>query len=483
MVLKWGCDDETTPWGFTGQNATNISYFFTKVGIKQVYICPELNFGAAVHADKWIPILPNTDAALQLAIIYVWLKEDLWDKEYVASHAVGMDKVAAYVLGEEDGVPKTPEWASKKTSDPRVDDQGAGARVRQAVHLHPALLRRLDGPRPVLARARPPRVHPARHAGPRRPRRAPVAVLVLRHATRRGPRELPLLQPVAQSRPAHPRAEQRRRLGHAEHPQDADPGGHPHSETIHFSGTGAQNAETEDQFIDYQFPNPPEEGGTRLHMIWTDTPCRITCWNHGNWTIEAHRDESIEFCVAQHPWLENDCLYADIILPANTTMEVEDVLTNVRQGPPYQTCMLQEKAIEPVGESKSDYEIVLAVAEKLGHDGAGHQGQDDRGPGEGDLRVHARRPVHDLGRVQGEEVRRLPDRRGLGGGPSGPARVLRGPRRTIRSRPRRACSSSTPSASRRTSPTTRNARASRSGSRRASRTTSASRASARTCSR
>ena len=101
-------------------------------------------------------------------------------------------------------------------------------------------------------------------------------------------------------------------------------------------------------------------------MIWTDTPCRITCWNHGNWTIEAHRDDSIEFMVAQHPWLENDCLYADIILPANTTMEVEDVLTNVRQGPPYQTCMLQEKAIEPVGESKSDYEIVLAVADKLG---------------------------------------------------------------------------------------------------------------------
>ena len=94
MVLKWGCDDETTPWGFTGQNATNISYFWTEAGIKQVYICPDLNFGAAVHADKWIPVLPNSDAALQLAIIYVWLKEDSWDKEYVATHAVGMDKVA-----------------------------------------------------------------------------------------------------------------------------------------------------------------------------------------------------------------------------------------------------------------------------------------------------------------------------------------------------------------------------------------------------
>ena len=144
-----------------------------------------------------------------------------------ATHAVGMDKVAAYVLGEEDGVPKTPEWASKKTAIPEWTIKALAREFAQEVHLDPALLRRLDGPRPVLARARPARVHPARHAGPRRPRRAPVAVLVLRHAARRGARELPLLQPDAERRPAHPGAQQRRRLGHAEHPQDAHPGGHP----------------------------------------------------------------------------------------------------------------------------------------------------------------------------------------------------------------------------------------------------------------
>ena len=35
------------------------------------------------------------------------------------------------------------------------------------------------------------------------------------------------------------------------------------------------------------------------------------------------RSPKIECIVAQHPWLENDCLLADIILPANTTFEVE----------------------------------------------------------------------------------------------------------------------------------------------------------------
>ncbi len=119
LVLKWGCDEETTPWGFTGQYATRISQFWTRAGIKQVYISPDLNYAAAVHADKWIPVLPNTDAALQLAVIYVWLTEGTWDKEYVATHAVGMDKIEGYVLGEdEEGIPKTPEWASKKCGVP-----------------------------------------------------------------------------------------------------------------------------------------------------------------------------------------------------------------------------------------------------------------------------------------------------------------------------------------------------------------------------
>ena len=118
MVLLWGGDPETTPWGFRGQIPSRLCYFWSEIGIKQVYICPDLNYGAAVHADKWIPILPNTDAALQLAIIYMWIKEGTYDTEYVETHTVGFDQVKAYVMGTEDGIPKTPEWASPKCGVP-----------------------------------------------------------------------------------------------------------------------------------------------------------------------------------------------------------------------------------------------------------------------------------------------------------------------------------------------------------------------------
>ena len=133
---------------------------------------------------------------------------------------------------------------------------------------------------------------------------------------------------------------------------------------ITFWGNGAIMQPPEDQFKKYTYPIPKEEGGTEIHMMWTDNPCRMTCWNDGMKTVEAYRSPKIECIVAQHPWLENDCLFADIILPANTTFEVDDIVLNMTLEIPNVT--LQRQAIQPIGESKSDYEIVLEVARKLG---------------------------------------------------------------------------------------------------------------------
>jgi trimethylamine-N-oxide reductase (cytochrome c) len=108
MVLFWGGDLETTSWGWSGQQASRLCYWYNEIGIECVYICPDLNYAAAIHADKWIPVLPNTDAALQLAIAYTWMSEDTYDKDYIATHTVGFDKFENYVLGADDGIPKTP---------------------------------------------------------------------------------------------------------------------------------------------------------------------------------------------------------------------------------------------------------------------------------------------------------------------------------------------------------------------------------------
>jgi hypothetical protein len=80
-----------------------------------------VNYGAAVHADKWIPIRPNTDAALQLVIAYLGFKDGTYDKKYLETHAYGVDKFEAYVMGEEDGccpksaMPKPPVRPTRRS--------------------------------------------------------------------------------------------------------------------------------------------------------------------------------------------------------------------------------------------------------------------------------------------------------------------------------------------------------------------------------
>jgi len=79
--------------------------------------------------------------------------------------------------------------------------------------------------------------------------------------------------------------------------------------------------------------------------------------------VKAYRSPKIEFMLAQHPWMENDCIFADIILPVNTKFEERDISVTFEQ---FETIIFEEQCIESVGESKSDYEIVCMIAEKLG---------------------------------------------------------------------------------------------------------------------
>jgi molybdopterin guanine dinucleotide-containing S/N-oxide reductase-like protein len=367
MVLFWGCDPETTPWGFTGQFVSRLMYFWAEIGIKQVYICPDLNYGAAIHADKWIPVLPNTDAALQLAIAHVWLTEGTYDKEYVDTHVVGFDKFSDYVLGKEDGVAKTPEWASEKCG---VAEWTIKALAREFARKRTSIAHYFGG-----GFVRGPYSH--------EPGRLEVCLLGMQGLGKPGVHQhqiayfgMPRMEGLSGTSFWNPEIIERLSLpvlsGIANWQESALPKTMVHKhlkseEPLRFMGVGAIEAPVANQFKEYKFPLADEMGGSRIRMMWTDSPCRTTCWNGGNETEDALRVPQVECIVAQHPWLENDCLFADIILPANTYMEVEDIVTNIRQGGQFADVMLCNKAIEPVGESKSDFEIVLELAKKLGY--------------------------------------------------------------------------------------------------------------------
>ncbi|MGA3125356.1 MAG: molybdopterin-dependent oxidoreductase [Candidatus Korobacteraceae bacterium] len=364
LVLFWGCDPETTPWGFTGQVASRLLYFWKEIGIKQVYICPDLNYGAAIHADKWIPILPNTDAALQLAIAYVWIMEGTYDKEYVETHVSGFDKFSDYVLGKEDGIAKTPEWAAKKCG---VAEWTIKALARSFAKEVTSIAHYFGG-----GMIRGPYSH--------EPARLEVCLLGMQGLGKAGVHQLQLTyfgMPRADGvsgsiwnsesldRITIPVMSSIANWQESSIPKALIDKYLMSDETLKFNGMGAIEAPLANQFKEYQFPLPGQPG---IRMLWTDSPCRTTCWNGGNTTEDGLQSAKLECIIAQHPWLENDCVFADIILPANTHMEVDDIVTNLRQGGTFANMMLCDKAIEPVGESKSDPEIVLEIAKKLGYE-------------------------------------------------------------------------------------------------------------------
>jgi trimethylamine-N-oxide reductase (cytochrome c) len=125
LLLCWASDGGTKNWiSSSGQIGDFTHRYMRELGIKHVYIQPDVNSEAANHCDKWIPVLPTTDAALQLAIAYTWIKEETYNQEYLDTHAIGFDaghipagadskeNFKDYVLGTYDGVEKSPAWAS-----------------------------------------------------------------------------------------------------------------------------------------------------------------------------------------------------------------------------------------------------------------------------------------------------------------------------------------------------------------------------------
>jgi trimethylamine-N-oxide reductase (cytochrome c) len=420
MILFWGCDAETTPGGQNGQAATRLLYWWTELGIDCIYICPDLNYGAAVHADKWIPVLPGTDAALYLAVGYQWMTSGTFDKEYVDTHSVGYDKFEEYVLGKEDGIPKTPEWASEKCGVPvwtikalakqwatrvtSIAHGNGGPGIRGPYATENARMEVLLLAMQGLGK---PGVHQVKmcewqdtSGSASMPGALGSGMLRANTAYLKSLKAIGSAQPAGGPGGPPPGGPGGPPPGGPGGPPPGGPGG-PGGPGDHETPAGLLPADfvmpkpprqfiprdlihdallnppiswygyawaaigTDDQFQQFHYPIPEAEGGTEIRMMWTDAPCWITCWNDSNSFIKAVRSPKIETIVAQQPWFENDCLFADIVLPITTKFENNDIGADSGNGQ-LPIVIDEKRVIEPLGEAKSDYEAVCLIAEKFG---------------------------------------------------------------------------------------------------------------------
>ncbi len=369
MLLFEACDPCTTTRGFnSGDHVSRFMLFFRELGINVIYICPDLNYGAAVFADKWIPILPNTDPALHLAVCYYWLIHDTYDKEYIATHTVGFDAFKAYVLGEEDGIPKTPEWAAEKCG---VPSRLIKALARQWAKKATSIVHGFGGPYvrgPYSSEVT--RIEGC-VLGMQGLGKPGVYSFSLNNRAVFGSEDHPVVPPTPCSIMHEPQLNVRAAYtGYNPFPwlglpKQAIPETKVHDAILdgHFEiyGSSLQVTPACEQFIKYKYP---ADGCSPIHMMWSDTPCLITCWNDGAAMAEAFRHPSIEFFLVQHHKMENDCLFADLILPVNTKFEEKDIADD-RESAGYDLVYIEEQCIEPIGESVSDYEAVCLVAKRL----------------------------------------------------------------------------------------------------------------------
>jgi len=98
-------------------------------GVEFINIGPVRSALEAGPEVRWIPIRPNTDTALLLALAYVLATEDRHDKEFLRTHATGFDAFLQYLLGRSDGVPKNPGWAEEITGVPANTIVGLARRM------------------------------------------------------------------------------------------------------------------------------------------------------------------------------------------------------------------------------------------------------------------------------------------------------------------------------------------------------------------
>lgn len=320
MIIMWGFNPAVTI------QDTNTSFYLAKAkekGIKIICVDPRFTDSAAIFADQWIPIRPDTDAAMMIAMAYVILKENLEDRAFLNKYAVGLDQFKEYIFGTEDGVPKTPTWAEAVTGVPAITIENL---AREYANTKPAAL--IAG------------LAPGRTAYGEQYHRA-AAVLTV----------------ITGNVGIH--------------------GGHPAS--FHSFGRLPRPSIDIKVWPSYLPGSKQVEGAVHISKVW-DAILRgraggypsgikmlyVSFANPVNQYPNVNRAVKalmkLEFIVVHEQFMTATARFADILLPINTHLERNDVGGPWFSGSYY---IYYNKAIDPLYESKSDFEICCELATRL----------------------------------------------------------------------------------------------------------------------
>jgi molybdopterin guanine dinucleotide-containing S/N-oxide reductase-like protein len=380
MVVFWSSDPETTA-SYGAFEGTVRRQWLKELGVKMVHIDPYYNHTAALFGGKWFAPRPSTGNSLSLAIAYVWITEDLYDKEYIATRTTGFDQWKDYILGKEDGIPKTPEWQEGEAGIAAKDVRALAREwAKKKTYLAPGGSAGFGGA--------------CRDATGNEWARSMVCLMAMRGLGKPGINmgnmsqgtpvdysfyfpgytegtisgdifntalgvnlylrmpQLPTVNTVFQQVP-------RLRI------PEAIIDGHTH-------GYPTNNMTIEAQFQRFEYPAP---GYSPVKMYYKYGGSHFGTQAETDRYARMYRSENLEFVVNQSIWFEGEAKFADIIFPACTNFERVDIGEWCNAGGYVQhsfnwvnhrVITMQHKCIEPLGESKSDYQIFHDLSKRLG---------------------------------------------------------------------------------------------------------------------
>lgn len=382
MVVFWSADPETTSGSYAAFEGTSRRQWLNDLGVEIVHIDPYYNNTATLIGGKWLAPKPGTDPAIAFAIAHVWLTEGLYDKTFVAERTVGFDKWADYVLGKEDGIPKSPEWQEAETGLPAREiralarqwgrkktylgaggwGNGHGGACRSATGIQWA--RALACLMGMQGMGRPGVNYGHMQWG------TPIDIRFFFPGYADGGLSgdlegtglaISLYQRMPQLPTYNTATQKVPRLQIPEAILDGKAEGYPwDGKTL------------EGQFRKFTYP---AAGHSPVKMMYKIGGASLGTMNDSNRYVKAYRTDKLEFVVNQSIWFEGEAKFADIILPACTQMERWDISEFGGTGGyalhgqtqmNHRVILLQHKCIEPLGESRSDFQIFLDLSVRLG---------------------------------------------------------------------------------------------------------------------
>ncbi|KQN43106.1 biotin transporter BioY [Serratia sp. Leaf50] len=308
-------------------------------GTQFINVSPVKNDLSGVTNAEWLSLKPGSDTALLLALSYVLIEESLYNDAFVNSHTVGFSPFKAYLLGQKDGVAKTPAWAAALTG---VDEDT----IRQ-------LARKMTTQRTMINIAWS--LQRARQGEQTFWATVALAALIGQIGTPGGG----LGFAYASTNLA---GAQRRTFSGPRFPA----GHNAISDKIPV-------ARLSDMLLnpggDYQFDGQD--------CCYPDI--RVVYWAGGN-AFHHHQDlnrlvdawRQPDTVIVHEQYWTSQAKFADIVFPATTSLEREDIGSASNDG--FMIAMRQH--IAPQGESRDDYAIFSALAERLGFGESFTEGRD-----------------------------------------------------------------------------------------------------------